>query len=600
MVINSIPTNRDRNICKKLILLIGYFFTITIILAGSPDKKNYRKTDINDLALIYQGGVHRLDWTEDQFLPYVTHEYADGRKEWLFDGFLFLEFKDGKGYGYCSRYDKNDARKSEWLWLIDRIFEEGKSLSALDQCIQTQIKELGQPGFKHKVVLGLPEALPNQKNWGKINGRQMDFSKQEDKVTATEWYINELMNRFDEANYRNIELSGFYWVSEDTETCEELSIPLSEYIHSLNKKFYWIPYWNAKGYDRWEELGFDIAYLQPNHFFRHNIPDERLDEACRIANEKNMGLELEFDEKALADAENSSYDRLVAYIDHFEKNNVFKEASIAYYSGFGGFLDMYKSTNPKDQAIMDRLASLISDRRRNNSITNKPLVIAHRGFWTTPGSAQNSIAGLIKADSIGCYGSEFDVWLTADNKLILNHDESFEGHPIETTSSDILNKLKLANGENLPMLEDFLDASKDLNIKLILELKPHSTPEKEKKAIELILKMIEAKGLVNRVAYISFSRHALQEFIRLAPKGTSIQYLGQDISPKELKEIGATGADYNYWAYQKNTEWLDDLKKLGMESNVWTVNKAPEMQWCIDQKVDFITTDYPNIYLQLK
>ena len=30
-------------------------------------------------------------------------------------------------------------------------------------------------------------------------------------------------------------------------------------------------------------------------------------------------------------------------------------------------------------------------------------VIAHRGFWKTPGSSQNSISSLLKADSIGCY-----------------------------------------------------------------------------------------------------------------------------------------------------------------------------------------------------
>ena len=29
-------------------------------------------------------------------------------------------------------------------------------------------------------------------------------------------------------------------------------------------------------------------------------------------------------------------------------------------------------------------------------------VIAHRGFWKTDGSAQNSIAARVKADSINC------------------------------------------------------------------------------------------------------------------------------------------------------------------------------------------------------
>ena len=54
-------------------------------------------------------------------------------------------------------------------------------------------------------------------------------------------------------------------------------------------------------------------------------------------------------------------------------------------------------------------------------------VIAHRGFWKTQGSAQNSITSLLKADSIGCYGSEFDVWLTKDNGLVLAMMGLFKG-----------------------------------------------------------------------------------------------------------------------------------------------------------------------------
>ncbi len=54
-------------------------------------------------------------------------------------------------------------------------------------------------------------------------------------------------------------------------------------------------------------------------------------------------------------------------------------------------------------------------------------VIAHRGFWKTQGSAQNSITSLLKADSIGCYGSEFDVWLTKDNGLGLAMMGLFKG-----------------------------------------------------------------------------------------------------------------------------------------------------------------------------
>ena len=36
-------------------------------------------------------------------------------------------------------------------------------------------------------------------------------------------------------------------------------------------------------------------------------------------------------------------------------------------------------------------------------------VIAHRGYWKTEGSAQNSISSLQNSYKIGVYGSEFDV-----------------------------------------------------------------------------------------------------------------------------------------------------------------------------------------------
>lgn len=100
----------------------------------------------------------------------------------------------------------------------------------------------------------------------------MDFSRQEDQVKATRWYIDELMKRFKQAKYKHLKLSGFYWLAEDIDFTKDLSVPLSKYIHSMNKTFCWIPYWQAKGYNQWRELGFDIAYQQPNHFLKPLFP----------------------------------------------------------------------------------------------------------------------------------------------------------------------------------------------------------------------------------------------------------------------------------------------------------------------------------------
>ncbi len=221
-------------------------------------------------------------------------------------------------------------------------------------------------------------------------------------------------------------------------------------------------------------------------------------------------------------------------------------------------------------------------------------VIAHRGFWDTPGSAQNSITALVKADSIGCYGSEFDVWLSKDDVPIVNHDSRFKGKRMETSDAAELTTLKLSNGENMPTLEQYLATAKTLpnQIKLILELKEHSNKQRETEAVRQIVEIVKKYNLEDCMEYISFSLHAVKEFIRQSP-GTPVYYLNGELSPKELKTIGCAGFDYSLRPVKKNPEWIRQAHNLDMKVNVWTINKESEMKWLINKGVDFITTDNP-------
>ena len=92
-----------------------------------------------------------------------------------------------------------------------------------------------------------------------------------------------------------------------------------------------------------------------------------------------------------------------------------------------------------------------------------------------------------------------------------------------------------------------------------------------------------------------FSRHATKEFIRLAPKGTPVYYLEGDLNPQELKDMGCAGPDYHFSVFKKHPEWIKEAHDLGLKVNVWTVDKAEDMKWLIDQKVDFITTNEPTV-----
>lgn len=230
----------------------------------------------------------------------------------------------------------------------------------------------------------------------------------------------------------------------------------------------------------------------------------------------------------------------------------------------------------------------------------QPKVIAHRGFWDAPGSAQNSIRALVKADSIGCWGSEFDVWMTADEKLVVNHDASFKGLPIETSQAADVTALTLSNGEHLPLLDDYLKAFAERpGIKVVCELKVHTDKRREAKAVKKVLKLMKRHKLTDRAVYITFSPEATREFVKRAPKGTEVYYLNGNWTPQQLKDEGCAGLDYSLAVMKKHPEWIEQCHNLGLKVNIWTVNRRDDLQWCIDHGADFITTNDPLLLQQM-
>lgn len=220
-------------------------------------------------------------------------------------------------------------------------------------------------------------------------------------------------------------------------------------------------------------------------------------------------------------------------------------------------------------------------------------VVAHRGYWTTPGSAQNSLASLAKADSIGCYGSEFDVWLTKDNKLVVHHDANVKDKVIETSTYAELMAYPLANGEKVPTLEQYLELGKKLKTQMVCEIKPHQDVARTLKCVAMTLAAVKKYKLTKRTTYITFSLPAMVKLISEVPKGTEVYYLNGELSPAQLKEIGAAGLDYSWGAIKGHWDWIAEAHRLGLKVNIWTVNDAAQMRELVGAKVDYITTNEP-------
>lgn len=222
-------------------------------------------------------------------------------------------------------------------------------------------------------------------------------------------------------------------------------------------------------------------------------------------------------------------------------------------------------------------------------------IIAHRGYWQTqPPTTENSLKALENAQELNIYGVEFDVRMSKDGVLIINHDEHHGSMEISKTDFVDLVKLKLKNGEHIPTLKDYLEkGKKDSNLKLVIELKPIQSEAREYELVQKAIWLVKELELESQSEFISFSLNICEQ-IKKIDTVFKVQYLKGELSPLQIKEKGLDGLDYNYSVFMKNPTWISQAKTLGLITNSWTVNDAEVFRKLKEQGIDFITTDIPD------
>lgn len=233
-----------------------------------------------------------------------------------------------------------------------------------------------------------------------------------------------------------------------------------------------------------------------------------------------------------------------------------------------------------------------------------PKIIAHRGFHKSEGASKNSLNALKAAQEAGWWGSECDLQLTKDGEVLVihgpNHSDGKKKLNVNKSTKAEVQALLLSSGEVVPTLDEYLEqTTKNKNTKLIIEVKNQPTPALETEIVEKTVKAVAKYGLENDVEYIAFRPFVCWELARLAPEGSKIAYLNGDYTPNYCRSMGCKGIDYKFSVLKKKKHWIKQAHKLGMYVNVWTVNKEEDIRWCIQNGVDFITTDDPVLVQQL-
>lgn len=322
---------------------------------------------ITDLVLIYHGLDRRPIWNVDNIKHYVYRDHA-GKPEWLFDGFLFLELWaniDGVMYDYrVDNEGKPPAGKKEWEFLINKFFEKDNGVDGIEQSLEEQAKKGFYPPYKRQIVFCIPNPQPRMTDWGNVDGKSLDFNKTADQIEAAHWFIDRILEEWDKKNYKHLEFGGFYWLHErikKEDGDDKLVKGVRNILSEKNINFCWIPYYGASGSGQWQDFGFDIAYQQPNYFFKTITPMSIMTGALKFAkNHGDMALEMEFDGRV---EQPEFRERFYTYLEEFEKAGAWDNKPIAYYDGADGWLKLATSTDSEMQKMHKALGDILVKRQ---------------------------------------------------------------------------------------------------------------------------------------------------------------------------------------------------------------------------------------------
>ncbi|OFX13056.1 MAG: hypothetical protein A2516_10350 [Alphaproteobacteria bacterium RIFOXYD12_FULL_60_8] len=234
-----------------------------------------------------------------------------------------------------------------------------------------------------------------------------------------------------------------------------------------------------------------------------------------------------------------------------------------------------------------------------------PFLIGHRGL--AGAAPENTLAGLRAAAAHGLGMIEADLKLTADNRVILFHDDTVDrttdGYgPVRERTLEEMGSLdaglsfdKAFIGEPTPTLEETVDLLEHLNLQANLEIKP--CPGREAETARTVMETLRTcwPAQCPPPLISSFSLEATRLAHALVPEwpiGLLVERLPR--TWKSLaREVGAVAIHLDQSTLTKKK--TQDIKAEGLAVLAWTVNTFERALELKGWGVDAIFTDNPAL-----
>ena len=229
----------------------------------------------------------------------------------------------------------------------------------------------------------------------------------------------------------------------------------------------------------------------------------------------------------------------------------------------------------------------------SNGVNNNIKTIAHRGYVEK--GVENSIEALEAAAKAGVDYVEMDVLMTKDNKFIVIHDYNLKrlagiNKKVQDMTYNELVGLPISQSghtSRIPSFEEYVKRAKELNIKLVVELKPHGGEPNN--YVDIFIEKVKELDIENNYKYMSLDLKVMEELESKAP-----QLETGYIIPFQFGKFSDNNVDFfAIEDFSFSNTLVEQAKSQNKSVYVWTINDPSLITKYLQSPANGIITDEP-------
>lgn len=217
-------------------------------------------------------------------------------------------------------------------------------------------------------------------------------------------------------------------------------------------------------------------------------------------------------------------------------------------------------------------------------------MLGHRGAKGE--KPENTIEGISYALDLGLKAIEIDIHLSADNRLVVIHDDTIDrttngSGRVKDLSSSELRELDAGNGEKIPYLEEVLDLLDKYSFTLFIEVKSVGCEK-------LLVELMRTREIYQKVIVKSFNHRIIKKVKEIEPKvRTACLIYGLPVNAVSVIE-NARADGISISVSTVDQALVELCHHHNYKVTVWNVNKVEDLDTFVQMGVDYIGTDFPS------